>query len=636
MKSAFLLALALCVAAPVPPAQAEETSFVEELVVVGSRLPTEPHKIGRAITTFDKTEVQDLGYQYAADLFRFVPGAALSRVGGYGGLAQVRLRGAEANHVLVLIDDIDVSAAGSGEFDFSSLLSTDIERIEVLRGPQSGLYGSNALAGVISIQTRRPQAGLTLDGSIEGGDDSTRHGAVSISGGSERVKGRLSFAQRKSEFDLSSNDAVIGPEDDEDDNQTISGQLNAQVTESLEVNLLGRRTERDIETDGFDFSGGPQQGLAIDDNSFSDTEDQTLGVVATLTLADGRSISRLGLEQTDTELDGGTFGSEAEREQIRFDTSWQWIDTDKLAQRTTVFVQDEEESFRNLYPFDPSQAPTQKRDLLAYGIEHRVELNETFFINGTLRQDDNDDFDDEATYSVDIAYLLNDGRTRLHASYGTGVTNPTFIEQFGFVPGTFVGNPDLKPEQSRGWDAGIEHTFLDDQLTVDITYFDADLEDEIQSFFPSVINLDGESERQGIELSAVYRIGENTSLTANYTYTDADEPGGEEVRRPEHTGSLSAAHDFLDGRLRLAGSAAFNGEQLDNDFRNFFVNGFVAERTELDSYTLVNVNASYDVTEDVEVYVRLENVFDEDYEQVIGYAAPGRTAYAGVRFRLSR
>ncbi len=636
MRTAIVTALALSMNAPLVYAQSGTEEIVEEMVVVGSRLPTEEFKVGRAVTVLDEVEIQDLGYEYAADLFRFVPGVAVSRTGGYGGLTQLRLRGAEANHVLVLIDGIDVSAAGSGEFDFSSLLSADIERIEVLRGPQSGLYGSNALAGVISIHTRQPAEGLAIDINLEGGDDDTQQGAVSLSGGNERVQGRLSFAQRKSEFDLSSNDAVIGSEDDEDDNQTISGQLRAEITDALSVNLFGRRTERETETDGFDFSGGPQQGLPIDNNSFSDTEDQTLGVAATLALADGRSISRLGLEQTDTEIDGGSFGSEAERTQVRFDTTWEWAPAGDINQRTTLFIQDEEESFRNLYPFDPSQAPTQKRDLLGYGIEHRVEIGEALFVNGTLRQDDNDDFDDETTYSVDIAYLVNDGRTRLHASYGSGVTNPTFFEQFGFVPGTFVGNPDLKPEQSKGWDAGIEHTFWNDQLTLDLTYFDADLKDEIQSFFPSVINLDGDSERQGVELSAVYQLGENTSITANYTYTDADEPGGEEVRRPEHTGSLSAAHDFLDGRLRIAGNVAFNGEQLDNDFRNFFVNGFVTEQTELDSYTLVNANASYNVTEDLQIYVRLENVFDEDYEPVLGYAAPGRTAYAGVRFRLGR
>ncbi len=640
MKSAFLIALALSVSAPNLHAQTgdnpSERRTLEELVVVGARLPVADYKVGRAVTILDQDQIADLGYQYAVDLFRFVPGVTVSRAGGYGGLSQLRLRGSEANHVLVLVDGVDVSAADTGEFDFSSLLTNDIERIEVLRGPQSGLYGSNALAGVISIHTRRPDEGLNMDVHLEGGDDTTRHGAVSVAAGTARLQGRLNYTQRQTDFDLSSNDAVIGAEDDEDDNQTLSGQLKAELTDNLSLNLFGRLTERDIETDGFDFSGGPQQGLPIDDRSESETEDRTLSGVFTFTLADGRSVSRLGYDRTDTELDGGTFGSDTDREQLRFDTAWEWAVAGDVAQRTTLFIQDEEETFRNPFPFDPSQAVTQSRDLTGYGFDHRIEIGDTLFVNGSVRRDENDDFDDETTYSLDVAYLVNEGNTRLRASYGTGVTNPTFFEQFGFVPGTFIGNPDLAPEKSRSWDAGIEHTFGEDRLTVALTYFDADLEDEIQSLFPSVINLDGTSKRDGVELSATYQPGEHTTLTATYSYIDAEEPGGAEVRRPDHTGSLSIAHRLLDGRLKFAGNLVFNGEQLDNDFRNFFVNGFVAERTELDSYTLVNANVSYDISDAVEVYVRVENLFDEDYEEVIGYATPGRTALAGVRLRFGR
>lgn len=628
-----LLAVAACPS--VPQVYAEENRIeLEEMVVVGSRLPTQDYKIGRAITVLNEAQIKDLGVTSAVDLFRFVPGVAVSRAGGYGGLAQLRIRGAEANHLLVLIDGIDVSAAGSGEFDFSSLLAADIERIEVLRGPQSGLYGSNALAGVISILTKKPETGFGADINLEFGSYDTQLGNVSVSGGSETVQGRLSFTERRSEFDLSDNDAVIGSEDDEDKNQTLSGQLRAVINKSLDLSFFGRFTDKETDTDGFDFSGGPQQGLPVDDLSISDTEDQTLGLVAELRLADDRSISRFSVEQTDTELDGGSFGSEAERQQFRLDTTWRWTEGRSTVQSTTLFVQHEEETFRNLYPFDPSQAPRQERDLLGYGLEHRLELDNRLFINGTLRQDDNDDFEDETTYSLDLAYLLSEGKTRLHASYGRGVTNPTFFEQFGFVPGSFVGNPDLTPEKSTGWDIGIEQQFAEGRLIVDLTYFEADLEDEIQSFFPSVINVAGESERSGIELVASYQPDADTYFTFDYTYTDSDEPGGEELRRPEHKASLSAARHLMSDRLRLTAGLVYNGEQLDSDFRNFFTNGFVAEQTELDSYVLVNVGATYLMSEDIELYMRLENAFDEDYEDVLGYASPGRAVFGGVRFRL--
>ena len=632
MKGLLTPAVGLLAAASVVPSWAENPAITEEeITVVASRLPIEMHKVGNSLTALDEQRIGDIGYAYGADLFRFVPGVAVSRAGGYGGNAQLRLRGAEGNHVLVLVDGVDVSAAGTGEFDFSSLLAAVIERIEVLRGPQSGLYGSNALAGVISVQTLRPEAGFQVNGSFEAGSDRARQGGVSLTGGNDRVRGRLNYTVRRTEFDISEDDA-FGAEDDKDDNRTLSGQLMIDATEQLSFSLLGRYTERETDLDGFDFSGGPQQGLAVDDGSASETDDLTVAASATLRLSEGRSVTRIGFERTDTESDGGTFGNEASRDQFKLDSSWSWDDV--LNQQTTLFLQNERETFRNTYPFDPTQVPEQDRTMFGMGVEHRLEIDEQLFVTATVRHDENDDFEDVTTWSIDASYLLPATDTRLHASYGKGVTNPTFFEQFGFTPGTFVGNPNLEPEASTGWDFGAEQSFLDGTLRVDLTYFDADLENEILSVFPSVQNAAGESSRKGVELSVAFNPSGSTSIYGTYTYTDADEPAGREVRRPEHTASLNLAQSLLDGRARVALSVIYNGEVLDNDFRNFFTNGFTAERSELDSYTLVNLNASYQITDQLQAYVRAENVFDERYQEVIGYAQPGAAVFAGLRFRF--
>jgi vitamin B12 transporter len=298
-----------------------------------------------------------------------------------------------------------------------------------------------------------------------------------------------------------------------------------------------------------------------------------------------------------------------------------------------LFTQYEEERFKNLFPLDPSQVPTLERDFLAFGVEHRVEFGPSFFVNGTLRHDDNDAFASATTYSVDAVYSLGGGNTRIHGSVGRAVTNPTFFEQFGFVPGTFIGNPRLQPEEAFGWDLGVEHQVAG-ALLLDLTYFNVELEDEIQNLFPSVINTNGNSERRGVEVSASYSPQRHLSISADYTYTDADEPAGEEVRRPQHAASLSVAYEIMGGRGRLAANAVFNGEMLDDDFRRFFSNGFAPERTELDSYLLFNVNARYRVNQRLEVFVRVENLFDESYEEVISYAAPGRAIFGGARYRF--
>jgi len=615
--------------------QVATESITEEVVAVASRLPAPAYQIGRSVSVLDAEQIANLGHQYAADLFRYMPGLAVNRAGGYGGIAQLRIRGSEANHSVVLIDGVDVSAAGSGEFDFSSLLAADIERIEVLRGPSSGLYGSNAIGGVVNVLTRQPDAGFGLDAEVEVGANDTRQGAVSITGGSRMIRGRLSYITRESEFDISTNDDIMGGERDADRNDTVSGQLRLGGDGRFDMALYGRLTKKDTDADGFDFSGGPRQGLAVDDLSFSETDDRTVGITAGAHLADGRSHTQIGFAKTDTDLRGEGFGSESQRRQARMDTRWAWEQLGSVAQRTTLFAQYEEERFKNLFPFDPSQVPTLARDFVAYGAEHRLEFGEFLYLNGTVRRDDNGAFDDATTFSMDAVYRFAGGNSRLHGSFGKAVTNPTFFEQFGFVPGTFVGNPRLRPERAFGWDLGLEHRLRGGVLVLDLTYFDIKLEDEIQNLFPSVINADGESERRGMELSAMYQPSAQLSVAAAYTYTDADEPAGEEVRRPKHMASLGVTYAFMGDTGRFSVNAVYNGTMLDDDFRRFFVNGFTSERTELNSYLLVNMKASVQVSRRLELFLRVENVFDEHYQEVISYAAPGRAMFGGVRYRFA-
>ena len=611
----------------------QSPSISEEVVVVASKVPMDSRASGRAVSVFDAQTIADLGSPYAADLFRYMPGVAVSRTGGYGGLTQLRVRGGEANHTVVLIDGVDVSSAGTGELDFSSLLSEDIERVELLRGPQSGLYGSNALAGVLSVTTRTPSAGWQTSLRAEAGEDDAAQYGASISAGSERLSGQLGGVQRRTRFDLSEDDSLSGPEDDTDRNQTWSGRLHFQATERLAIALNGRSTDRRVDSDGFDFSGGVLQGLPVDDGSESDTQDRSYGASATLDLADGRSISVLRVQRTRSRLDGGNFGNVAQRRQVNLQTSLNWPVRGSARHQTTVFVDDERETFEHLYPFDPSQFATQRRDLTGYGVEHRLSWADRVHVGLAARRDDNDGFDDATTYAASFAAYVSQA-VRVHASIGTGVTNPTFFEQFGFVPGQFAGNPNLQPETSSGWDAGVEFSLLDSALMFDVTYFRADLEEEIRDAFPSVVNASGRSERTGVEVQVRYEPSPGTSLRASYTYTDADEPQGGEVQRPAHTANLFAATYALDGRLRFSGGLAYTGTQLDTDFRRFFVNGFVAERTDVEPFVLANAMVRWLPGPRMELYLRVENAFDEDYEERIGYATPGRKAYVGFRYRL--
>ena len=265
-------------------------------------------------------------------------------------------------------------------------------------------------------------------------------------------------------------------------------------------------------------------------------------------------------------------------------------------------------------------------------------------MSASVRHDDNNQFDDATTWRTTASYAIPVTSSRLHASVGTGQKTPTFIERFGFFPGSFVGNPDLKPETSTGWDAGIEQHFLAGRIVADVTYFRADLEDEINgfvivdpdNFIATAENEDGNSHRKGVELSVVANPSERYSVNASYTYTDASQPGADgtdvrEVRRPLHYAAVNLASRWLDRRLTVDLGIAYTGDREDDFFPPF---PLTAERVTLDGYTLVNLAASYQASPRVTVYARVQNAFDSEYEDVYGYNTPGVTGVIGVRLAL--
>ena len=597
----------------------------EEMLIVASRLPTPAMQLGDAVSVLNRGDIERLGYNQLPEVLRHLPGLSVTRTGGFGGLTQVRVRGAEANHVVVLVDGVDISTANTGEVDFSGLLAGDIERIEVVRGPQSGVYGSNAIGGVISITTRTASEGLGGDVALEMGRFDRRSAGLSIYRGGSRISGSASVSYFESDFDVS-NDDRSGGEEDSEESLTFNGKLEWRVSDHARIGLTARRTERETETDGFDFSGGPAQGLAVDDDSVSDTTVDAFGLQATIASPSDQWAANFSWQFTATEIDGQFFGSEDERSRISIDSRYRVSDL----QAITLFADWEEEAFQNLYPFDTSQAREQTRALFGYGVEYQSQLGDSLFTGLTLRRDEGDDFEDEITYSLDFAYELSEV-LRVRGTYGRAVTNPTFFEQFGFVPSSFTGNPDLEPESSTGWDMGLTFTSADERLKLELTYFEAELENEIQSAFPSVINGRGESDRSGVEFGLAMDSG-TSFLQMSYTYTDStDVQDSKQVRQPEHMASLNAGHIWLEGRLKGSLSAYYTDGHYDNDFRNYYVNGFVAGMTKLDARTVINAEVSYGVSERIRVYIRGENLFDEKYQEVISYDTPGATLLFGIK-----
>ncbi|MEM7058797.1 MAG: TonB-dependent receptor [Pseudomonadota bacterium] len=626
-------------------AQAGEDNLVgEDIVVSGGRTPIAANAYGRAHSVVTAEEIERRQITEVSEALRSLPGVSVSRTGGPGGLTQVRIRGAEGNHVLVLIDGIEVSQAQSGEYDFAGLLTAGIERVEVLRGPQSALYGSNATAGVISITTKRGERNsFAANGVLEGGSNGTSLAQASMRGGGEDFDFSISAAfRRDGGFDVSDDPGGKG---DEDRNITFNSAINVSVTEELMIGGTVRFTDRESDFDEFNFGAANPADLVTDANNSTEQREIFASLRAQLETFGGRVVHQAAVGYTDVASANFTDAvRSSDTESDRLKASYQAtiaLDSarvDSAAHTLTLATEWEREGFQNTNPalvFDASQLERQERELFGFVGEYRGSFFDALDLQLGVRYDVNDDFDNAFTYSAGASYLVNATGTRFHGSVGTGVTNPSFFEQFGFIPATFIGNPDLRPEENFSWDIGLEQTFWNDRIVLDVTYFQARLRDEIATVFDTTtftstpVNQNGISRRQGVEISADVEPVDGLTIGGSYTWLSASDPDGRiEVRRPRHEGGINVAYDFLGGAAVITADGRIVLGNFDSDFTS---PSFGVARTSLDDYFLLDVAGSYQVNDMVKLTLRVENVTDTDYEEVDGFATRGITGFGGVR-----
>jgi vitamin B12 transporter len=630
-NSASRLALVLSLSfVALPSIAADSSATLEEVIVTATREPVDAGTLGASFSVVDRARLEARQNPVLSDILRDLPGLSISPTGPVGAQTQVRIRGAEGNHTLVLIDGIEATdPVGNFELDFADVLTTGIERVELIRGPQSALYGSEAIGGVINILTREPVEGLDIEAMGEGGSFGTMRFGSTVSGGTQKLGATASVGY----FDTKGISASpVGTEKDGYENLTFSGKIVARPFDGLTLGLTARRVAAETEFDEMDFVTSE-----VVDADLLRKYDAFYGrAYGTLVLFDEAWTQNAAVELTDTDTDNfieGAFDNSFEGE--RFKATYQ--STVALAGTAlTGAVEYEELTFKaiNVDPSDPSNQRKRDDQTSLVG-EWRGDLDETLFLTLGVRHDFNSMFADETTWRAAVAYWLTSG-TQIHGSYGTGVSDPTFFDRFGFFPDQFQGNPDLTPEKARGWDIGVRQDFLDDRLVVDITWFSSNLRDEIISvfdfntFLTSVDNQVGKSKRNGLELTARYRLDQSLFLDFAYTWLDADDPDGiREVRRARHQASASGTVRFLDGRGEATLAVNYNGKQDDLDFATF-----PASRVSLGAYTLVTLSASWQLMDGLELFGRVENLLDETYQSVLGFNTPGIGAYAGLRVRF--
>ncbi|TXC71147.1 TonB-dependent receptor [Sphingomonas ginsenosidivorax] len=635
-----LLALAAASAAATPAfAQSDPTlptldSEGNAIVVTASRSggATQVRDLPASVTLIDTDALQQRQTRVLSDVLRDVPGVAVNRAGAIGGMTQVRIRGSESNHVLVLIDGIEASDPYNGEFDFGTLIADEAARVEVLRGQQSALYGSDAIGGVIQYitLTGREAPGLSLR--AEGGSFGTASGAARIAGASDTVDYALSSSLYRTDGTPTARGGTrdIG-------STSIGASAKASWTPSpiFKLTGVGRYSYTDAQTNNSALDG-PLFGYIVDSPGVHFRNDAFYGLArAELTLADGRWTTALTGQFADTTRKSYTaagldFGDKGQRYKGSFESSYR-LDTGKLVSRITGAADFEREQFRNT---TPSEFAFQgRRSTENWGFVGQYEGTiDALTVGASLRRDDNNRFADTTTYRLQAGYRLPFG-LRARGAYGTGVKNPGYFELFGYSDGRYIGNPNLKPEKSKGWEAGVDQE-IGTRATIGATYFDSKLENEIYTTYPAPDfvatpdNRDTLSRQHGVEVFASARPIDQLRFDLAYTWLHAREDGAIEVRRPKHVASVNTTVFSRDKRFSTTLTVRYNGRQADVAYTD---PSYVPVRVSLQEYVLVNLAADYKLTDRLSVFGRIENLANEDYEEVFSFATPGRAAYGGIR-----
>ncbi len=629
--------LCCCLHASAPAGAAAD----EDWVSIGSLEPVPLRSVGGTVSVITREQIEARGQPLVTDLLREVPGVSVSRTGPVGGVTQVRVRGAEGNHTLVLIDGVEANdPASDAEFNFNSLMTTGIERIEVMRGPQSALYGSESIGAVINIITREAETpGVGGDASAEGGSFRTGRFAASLSAATESTRLFASGAYLRTH---GVNAARNGSEHDGYENLSVTTKGSWTPLSTLRFDGVFRWDDDESQDDATNFGVPPAVFDALNETDPRKLYGRLQGAVELLPDWTARG----GVAITDTHLRTrspafGFGGSRGRRVKLDVQTSYARVFRESFDNRLTLRFEREWVQFRNLFAGgDPSRKKNNQNSGIA---EYRLGWDDRFFASASVRYDGNQDFQDEVLYRGELSAILPWKTTRLRASGGKADKNPGFFDLFGFAPGQFIGNPDLQAETSKGFDIGVDQTLFEGRVTGALTYFQADLRNEIGTRFISVpfppfflsttVNNRDRSKRRGVELEVSARLLDNLDAHLSYTYARSKENDGagytRELRRARHIASLNLSHRFLRERALLDLTVLYNGRQYDNDFTQ----GFSPVRTALDDYTLINLGGSFRINDSVELMGRIDNLLDEDYEEVFGFNAPGIGAYGGVRVR---
>jgi vitamin B12 transporter len=588
---------------------AEEKKNLEEIVVTAAKIQEPVEETTSEVTIIKGEDIKKMDVEFVTDVFRKVPELNLVQNGGEGKVASVILRG--GTHTLVMIDGIRVNSTTTGSFDFSGINVDDIERIEIVRGPQSTIYGSDAMAGVINIITKKGEGNPKIEAFFEGGSFGTYKPAATISGAYKNMDYRLTGTYFYTDGISVAKD---GTERDSYKNASFSWNLGYRPAEKFDLEFIGKYYYDRSELDGFDFFAHK----AVDDPNFVQFGNHSiLSVRGKLYLSQSweqiLTISRVWDSLKFRDPDDTFNNSDITTESDTVDWQHNFYVNDNYI--LTAGAEYERKNGENIGNFDKSV------DSRALYLNNKVKLfKENLILNAGLRYDDFESFGSKTTYRIGAVYTIKTIGINIRGCYGTGFRAPALNELF--FP--FFGNLNLKPEKTSSWEIGLEKVVVRDRMSLSLTYFDqryTDLIDTNPITFTAV-NI-AKAEIKGIEASAVLKISENIQIKAGYTHLDAEDKltGSRLSLRPNDKVNLSVDYSLKD--LSVIANYTFVGGRFDSSVKR-----------NLSSYSLVNIAGSYILRKGLTVFARIDNLFDANYEEVGSFGTPGFSLYGGIRVTL--
>jgi len=649
MNRVFRHSVSLAVLAASSPALAEEAAHAvasegDSIIVTATRAPLTLDEIPAAIAVIDKAAIdraQDIG---VTELLLRTPGISMSRNGGYGTATSLRIRGAESEHTVAVIDGVklnDPSSTGGG-FNFTNLLVGDIARIEVLRGPQSILWGSQAIGGVVNIVTASPEKAIEGSFDIEAGSRQTVSARAAIGGKTGPLSWRIG-GQRFTTDGISSHaKAFGGVERDGYRNHNLSGRAELALSEHVSVEVRGTYASGRVQFDGFN-ADSTDYGLNKEFVGYAGVN---------IDLADGRFRNRIAYGHTDTNRDNfnPTRARPRSFEADGRNKRWEYQGSFAVSERISAIfgVENERSDFRSRSPAAslstplPAFARGEAELTSAYG-QLSVEPLAGLTLNGGVRYDDHDRYGGQTLFAAGGVWRLPTGAV-LRASYGEGFKAPSLYQLF-----SEYGNVALDPEAADGWEAGVEQHLFASKLVIGASWFDRITTNQIiynscsgtatnpMCFVPGdpatrrfgYYSNVARSKAHGVEAAAALTLGALV-LDGNYSWIVAEDRsvgtanfGKWLPRRPRQTANASVSYAF-DFGLGLGAALRWSGKSFDN----------ASNATRLDDYTLVDLRAEYALSDTVKLFARAENVFDEQYMTAFRYGSLGRSVYAGIRGRF--